>query len=91
MRFQWRTADAIAMSSIFKKGKYRLVWLVLAIALGLSTIIPVRIAIAFHKTSLPQVIFVLRGDYKRMEFAAQFWRSHKDLDIWVSDCDSHLN
>ncbi|MFN5239576.1 MAG: hypothetical protein ACK5WC_14295 [Aphanizomenon sp.] len=33
MRFQWRTADAIAMSSIFRKGKYRLVWLVLAIAL----------------------------------------------------------
>ena len=46
MRFQWRTADAIAMSSIFRKGKYRLVWLVLAIAVGLSTIIPVRIAIA---------------------------------------------
>ncbi|MFM6081973.1 MAG: hypothetical protein ACKPCI_26255 [Dolichospermum sp.] len=39
MRFQWRTADAIAMSSIFRKGKYRLVWLVLAISLGLSTII----------------------------------------------------
>ncbi|UUO17552.1 hypothetical protein [Dolichospermum heterosporum] len=39
VRFQWRTADAIAMSSIFRKGKYRLVWLVLAIALGLSTII----------------------------------------------------
>ena len=83
MRFQWRTADAIAMSSIFRKGKYRLVWLVLAIALGLSTIIPVRIAIAFHKTSLPQVIFVLRGDYKRMEFAAQFWRSHKDFHFLV--------
>ncbi|MFM5888031.1 MAG: hypothetical protein ACKOQS_07040 [Dolichospermum sp.] len=27
------------MSSIFRKGKYRLIWLVLAIALGLSTII----------------------------------------------------
>jgi hypothetical protein len=39
VRFQWRTADAIAMSSIFRKGKYRLVWLVLAITLGLSTII----------------------------------------------------
>ncbi|MFM8007539.1 MAG: hypothetical protein ACKO86_21945 [Dolichospermum sp.] len=39
VRFQWRTADAIAMSSIFRKGKYRLVWLVLAIAVGLSAII----------------------------------------------------
>ncbi|MBO1070545.1 MAG: hypothetical protein HEQ13_14735 [Dolichospermum sp. DEX189] len=55
MRFQWRTADAIAMSSIFRKGKYRLVWLVLAIALGLSTIIPVRIAIA--SALLPAVRF----------------------------------
>ena len=34
---------------------------------------------------------MLGGDYKRMEFAAQFWESHKDLDIWVSDFDSHLN
>jgi uncharacterized SAM-binding protein YcdF (DUF218 family) len=34
---------------------------------------------------------VLGGDSKRMEFAAQFWLSHKDLDIWVSDFDSQLN
>ena len=26
-----------------------------------------------------------------MVFAAQFWRSHKDLDIWVSDFDFNLN
>ena len=26
-----------------------------------------------------------------MEFVAQFWKSHKDLDIWVSDCESNLN
>jgi uncharacterized SAM-binding protein YcdF (DUF218 family) len=50
-----------------------------------------RFAIAFHKTTVRQVIFVLGGDYKRMEFAAQFWESYKDLDIWVSDCDSHPN
>ena len=34
---------------------------------------------------------MLRGDSKRMEFAAQLWQSHKDLDIWVCDCDSNLN
>ena len=34
---------------------------------------------------------MLGGDSKRMEFAAQFWLSHKDLDIWVSDFDSQLN
>ena len=26
-----------------------------------------------------------------MEFVAQFWKLHKDLDIWVSDCESNLN
>ena len=25
-----------------------------------------------------------------MEFAAQFWQSHRNLDIWVSDFDSNL-
>lgn len=74
-----------------RKRKFRLAWLVLAAALGLSTIIPARIAIAFHQTAVPQAIFVLGGDYKRMEFAAQLWLSHKDLDIWVSDCDYNLN
>ena len=79
------------MNSIFRKCKHRLVWWVLAIAVGLFSIIPVKIAIAFHQTPLPQAIFVLGGDFQRMEFAAQFWQSHKDLDIWVSDFDSNLN
>ena len=79
------------MISIFRKIKHRLVWLVLAIALSLLSIIPVKIAIAFQQTPVPQAIFVLGGDSQRMEFAAQFWRSHKDLDIWVSDFDFNLN
>ena len=79
------------MISIFRKVKHRLVWLVLAIALSLLGIIPVKIAIAFQQTPVPQAIFVLGGDSQRMEFAAQFWRSHKDLDIWVSDFDFNLN
>ncbi|MCL1491766.1 MAG: YdcF family protein [Pseudanabaena sp. Salubria-1] len=66
-------------------------WLILAIALSLFSIIPVKIAIAFHQAPVPQAIFVLGSDPQRMEFAAQFWRSHKDLDIWVSDFDSNLN
>jgi len=49
-----------------------------------------RIAIAFHQAPVPQAIFVLGGDDARMRFAAEFWRSHKDLDIWVSDYQSML-
>ena len=79
------------MSSIFRKIKHNLVWLILAIALSLFSIIPAKIMIAFHQTPVPQAIFVLGGDSQRMEFAAQFWQSHKDLDIWVSDFDSNLN
>lgn len=79
------------MISIFRKIKHRLVWLILAIALSLFSIIPVKIAIAFQQTPVPQAIFVLGGDSQRMEFAAQFWRSHQHLDIWVSDCASNLN
>jgi uncharacterized SAM-binding protein YcdF (DUF218 family) len=79
------------MISIFRKIKHNLVWLTLAIAIGLSSIIPVKIMIAFHQTPIPQAIFVLGGDAHRMEFAAQFWQSHQDFDIWVSDFDSNLN
>ena len=73
------------------KRRLKLVYSVLTIAFLLISIIPIRIAIAFHQTPIPQAIFVLGSDSQRMEFAAQFWRSHKDLDIWVSDCASNLN
>ncbi len=73
------------------KWKFKLVYLVLAIMFGLAGIIPMRIAIAFHQAPVPQVIFVLGGEFRRMEFAAQFWESHRNLDIWVSDSESSLN
>lgn len=57
----------------------------------LINIIPVRLAIAFFQTPIPQAILVLGGDSARMEFAAQFWQSHTNLDIWVSDFESELD
>lgn len=74
-----------------RKRKFRLAWMVLAIMFGFASIIPVKIAIAFHEAPAPQAIFVLGSDSQRMKFAAQFWQYHKDLDIWVSDFDSNLN
>ena len=53
--------------------------------LMISAIIPIRLAIAVHHDPIPQAIFVLGGDRDRMKFAAQFWQSHSDLDIWISD------
>ena len=51
----------------------------------MSTIVPIRLAIAFYQTPIPQAIFVLGGDSDRMRFAAQFWHSHTDLNVWISD------
>ena len=81
---------AIAMNSIFRKNKHKLVGLVLAITLALFSIIPTKIAIAFYQAPVPQAIFVLGGDLRRMEFTANFWRSHTDLDIWVSENEHSL-
>ncbi|MBD2363119.1 YdcF family protein [Anabaena minutissima FACHB-250] len=67
------------------KRKHRLMWLILAIALILTSIIPVRMAIAFQQSPVPQAMFVLGGAAERMRFAAQFWQSRQNLDIWVSD------
>ena len=67
------------------KSKLKLIRWVLAIALALVSIIPMRIAIAFYQQPVPQAIFVLGSDSARMKFAAQFWQSHQNLDIWVSD------
>jgi uncharacterized SAM-binding protein YcdF (DUF218 family) len=67
------------------KRKLKLVRWVLTIALLLSSIIPARIAIAFHQTPVPQAIFVLGSASERMRFAAQFWQSRQNLDIWISD------
>ncbi|HEY9664667.1 MAG TPA: YdcF family protein [Allocoleopsis sp.] len=32
----------------------------------------------------PQAILVLEGESDRVLFAAQFWRSHRNLPVWVS-------
>ncbi|MHC5861912.1 YdcF family protein [Nostoc sp.] len=73
------------------KRKLKLVKWVLAIALLLTSIIPVRIAIALHQTPVSQAIFVLGGASERMKFAAQFWQYHQNLDIWVSDFAWYLD
>ena len=72
------------------KRRLKLVYSVLTIAFLLISIIPIRIAISFHQSPIPQAIFVLGGDARRMDFATNFWRSHKNLDIWVSDNKQYL-
>ena len=54
-------------------------------------VIPVRLMIALYQAPVPQAIFVLGGESDRMELAAQFWQSHTNLDIWVSDYRGNLD
>jgi uncharacterized SAM-binding protein YcdF (DUF218 family) len=67
--------------------KLRKFWVVLlATALiALTGFIPVRLAITLHRVPVPQAILVLGGDFSRMIFAAEFWRKHPNLEIWVSE------
>ncbi len=69
------------------KKKYRLITLYLIFMTTvfiLSSIIPLRLAIARYQEPEPQAILVLGGNKKRFEFAAQFSHLHPDLDILVS-------
>lgn len=70
---------------VSKRDRLRLVRLVSVIAFILANIIPARIAIALYQAPIPQAILVLGSASERMEFAAKFWQSHTNLDIWVSD------
>jgi uncharacterized SAM-binding protein YcdF (DUF218 family) len=56
----------------------------------LASIIPVRIAIAFHQAPKPQAILILGGADYRYNFAAQFALEHPVVDIWISDVPSNV-
>ncbi|MDZ8051104.1 MAG: YdcF family protein [Aulosira sp. ZfuVER01] len=72
---------------VFKRKLLKFIGLVLAVWIS---IIPAKIAIASYQAPVPQAIFVLGGDFTRIEFAAKFGQSHNNLDIWVSDVASNL-
>jgi uncharacterized SAM-binding protein YcdF (DUF218 family) len=78
------------MKSNFPKRPF-LFWFALSLLIVLLGFIPVRINIAFRQAPTPQAIFVLGGDSSRMRFAGEFWQSHRNLDIWVSDYRRNLN
>lgn len=43
-----------------------------------------RLALTLQQIPEPQAILVLEGESDRIQFAAQFWQSHRNLHIWVS-------
>jgi uncharacterized SAM-binding protein YcdF (DUF218 family) len=68
-----------------KRKKHRFFCLAsFAFLLVLLTIIPLRLAIAFHQAPSPQAILTLGGGQEREEFTAKFAQKHPNLEIWVS-------
>lgn len=67
-----------------KRKRYRFFCVASALILVLLSIIPIRLAIAYHQTPLPQAILTLGGDSAREEFTAQFAQMYPSLEIWVS-------
>ena len=68
-----------------KHWEYRLVGLTSsALILLLTSIIPVRLAIATLQAPNPQAILTLGGGPEREEFTSQFAQLYPSLEIWVS-------
>lgn len=64
-------------------------WLgLLAAMVVILGLIPVRLAISFYLAPVPEAIFVLDGDVRRVRFAAKLWQSHPHMDIWISGIGS---
>ena len=68
-----------------QKLKLYLLIFFLVIILVLGSIIPIKLAIAFHQQPEPQAVLVLGGSKMRIRLATKFFNSHPELEIWVSD------
>lgn len=66
------------------RRKFIVVSIVVAIILLLTSIIPIKLAIAYAQAPSPQAILILGGGRGREEFAAKFAKKHPDLHLWLS-------
>lgn len=67
----------------FKRHR-RSILLILAVCVGLGSIIPIRLAVAQRQAPNAQAILVLEGQTARIRYAARFATEHPELPIWVS-------
>jgi uncharacterized SAM-binding protein YcdF (DUF218 family) len=74
------------------KKKLKLYLLIFAVAsLILGSIIPIRLAMAYHRQPEPQAVLILGGAKRRMKLATKFLKAHPDLQVWVSDYFTKLS
>lgn len=66
----------------------RLVYLMIFL-LSISSLIPIKLAIAHSQTPIPQAILTLGGGVDREKFTAQFAQSHP-LTVWISSGSPRL-
>lgn len=53
-------------------------------AVGLTSLLPIQIALTRQQVPQPQAVLVLEGNSDRITFAAQFAQQHPGLPIWIS-------
>ncbi len=58
--------------------------------LSISSLIPLKLAIAHSQTPIPQAILTLGGGADREKFTAQFAQFHPSLTIWISSGSPRL-
>jgi uncharacterized SAM-binding protein YcdF (DUF218 family) len=68
-----------------RKLKLYLLIFFLVIILVLGSIIPIKLAIAFYQQPEPQAVLVLGGSKMRIRLATKFFKTHPELEIWISD------
>jgi uncharacterized SAM-binding protein YcdF (DUF218 family) len=76
--------QAIRLFQRQHKQRQFLCWVGLSCFLVLGSVIPLRLAIAYHQAPFPQAILVLGGGREREQFTAQFAQKHRSLPIWIS-------
>jgi uncharacterized SAM-binding protein YcdF (DUF218 family) len=57
---------------------------IIGFLVAISSVLPIKLAIARYQTPSPQAILTLGGDPRREIFTAEFAKSHPYLPIWVS-------
>ena len=72
-------------------SRSRISVLIVIVLILLIGIIPLRLAITLNQVPTPQAVLVLGGNPDRIKFAAEFWRLHPTLNVWVSDYRSNFS
>ena len=70
--------------NLFTKRRRFIITMILGLSLSISSIIPLKMAIARSQAPYPEAILTLGGGHLREVFTAKFALTHAKLPIWIS-------